>query len=918
LPATADASTDLRTALVIRNAATSDDRTGTTGRTRSSAPVVPATGTTMRELAGAAPLVVLRRLSSSPKGLTEAEATRRLHRHGENRPEGTVEPRWWAQAGAALRSPFVALLTCLGVVFTVLGDPRGSVTIAVMVILSVVLRLTHQARSDRAMHALRAQVTTTATVRRRASDDSEPVEREVPPYDLVPGDVVRLAPGDLVPADLRVLTAQNLLIDQSALSGEALPVPKHPQPEHDDPAARRHRVRAGRTRAGTEIVDMPGLCFAGTAVVGGSATAVVTATGPSTYFGAMARDATTRRPESSFDRGVRAVGVTLIRFMLVMVPIVLAVNGTVTGDWAQALMFAVAVAVGLTPEMLPAIVTTNLARGAVDLARRKVVVKRLNAIQDLGAMDVLCVDKTGTLTEDRIAFAHSVDPEGTPDDEAAEYAYLASHLQDIPGNRLDDAILDYLGEDERILANAVFTKVDEIPFDHTRRRATVVVRRQRGEHIVITKGDPEEVLPRCSHLRRDGGVVELTRTLRRQAEDLVRAHHDHGMRMLAVAAKPGPARPDGYHEADENNLVLVGFLGFVDPVRATAAGAVRDLAAHGVTVKILTGDNPQVALQVCAQVGIEPGDVVLGHHIDGADDSDLRTLVRTGTVFAKINPTHKARIVAALRAGGHAVGFIGDGVNDTIALRTADVGISVDTATDVAQHAADLILLDRDLSVLARAVTSGRRTLGNTLKYVKITASSNLGNVISVLAASAVLPFLPMLPIQLMVQNLLYDAAQLALPWDRVDRDYLRRPRRWDATGLARFMLVFGPLSSIFDLTTFAVLWWALDANTPQHQAVFQAGWFIEGLLSQLLIVQLLRTRRTPLLRSRPSRPVVCAALAVGAAGLLLPLSPLAGPLRMGSLPAGFYPWLAGILLVYALAAQLIKTRYLRHHHDWL
>ncbi|GDY31596.1 magnesium-translocating P-type ATPase [Gandjariella thermophila] len=895
--ATADASMDPGLHM-LRDAAAARTGAATGGR---------APEADLRELAGATPFTVFQRLSSSPRGLTEAEATSRLHRYGENRPERTAEPGWWAGVGAAVRSPFVALLTCLGVVFAALGDPRGSLTIGAMVLLSIAVRVAHQARSDRAVRALRARVRTTATVRRRADEDSEPIEREVPTEDLVPGDVLHLAPGDLVPADVRVLTAWDLQVDQSALSGETLPVRKQPSPVSTPP---------GR-RPGVEIVELPAVCFAGTAVVGGSATAVVTATGSGTYFGAMAREATARRPESSFDRGVRAVGWTLVRFMMVMVPIVLAVNGTVTGDWAQALMFAVAVAVGLTPEMLPAIVTTNLARGAVDLARQQVIVKRLNAIQDLGAMDVLCVDKTGTLTEDRIAFAHSIDPAGVPDDEAAEYAYLASHLQDVPGNRLDEALLDYLGEERSIVADATFDKVDEIPFDHTRRRATVVVRRQPGEHILITQGDPEEVLRRCTHLRRDGEITELTRALRQRTGVVITAHQRHGMRLLAVAARPGPARLGGYHEDDETDLVLVGFVGFVDPVRATAAAAVRDLAAHGVAVKILTGDHPSVAARVCEQVGLDAGEVVLGRDVDAADDAALRALVREATVFAKINPAHKARIVAALRAEGHAVGFVGDGVNDALALRTADVGISVDTATGVAKRAADLILLDPDLGVLARAVTGGRRTLGNTLKYVTITASANLGNAISVLAASAVLPFLPMLPIQLMVQNLLYDAAQLALPWDHVDREYLRRPRRWDARGLARFMLVFGPLSSVFDLTTFAVLWWALGADSPERQAVFQAGWFLEGLLSQLLAVQLLRTRDTPLPRSRPARPVVAAALAAATAGLLLPLSPLAGPLRMGSLPAGFLPWLAGILLAYALAAAVVKRRYLRWRPDW-
>ncbi|MBE1579575.1 Mg2+-importing ATPase [Amycolatopsis marina] len=869
----------------------------------------------LRELATAAPITLFQRLSSSPKGLTEQEATHRSAVCADNRLQRHEGSVWVGRARSAVASPFVALLTGLGVVFTVLGDLRGAVTVSVMVLLSVVLRWWQQVRSDQALRGLRALVTTTTTVRRRPGDGLAPTEREVPPEDLVPGDVIVLATGDLVPADARVVAANALLVDQSALSGETLPVRKGPPSPVPD--------RQPRGRTGGEIADLSSVCFAGTSILSGTATAVVITTGPRTYLGTMAEQARHARPESSFDRGVRAVGWTLVRFMLVMAPIVLAVNGTVTGDWAQAALFAVAVAVGLTPEMLPVIVAANLARGAVHLSRQQVVITRLNAIQDLAGMDVLCVDKTGTLTQDRVAYAHSIDPAGRPDGEAAEYAYLAVHFQTCPHNRLDEAIIDQLATDDApLVTDAAFTKIDEIPFDHTRRRATVVVRQQPGEHILITKGDPDQILPRCTHARRAGEVVELSEADRREAGEVVRAYADHGMRILAVAACEYPARLSGYDEGDEHDLVLVGFVGFVDPVRDSAADAARTLADHGVTVKILTGDNRHVAAQVAAQVGIPVGEIVLGTQVEDADDAQLRRLVARTTVFAQVNPVHKARIVTALRDAGHAVGFVGDGVNDTVALRTADVGIAADTATDVAKDAADLILLDKDLTVLARAMVEGRRTLGNTMKYVKITASSNLGNVLSVLVASATLPFLPMLPIQLMVQNLLYDAAQLALPWDRVDQDYLRRPRRWDTGGLTRFMLTFGPLSSLFDLATFAVLWWLLDIDSPAEQAMFQAGWFIEGLLSQVLIVLVLRTRQTGMQVwtpcGAPSRPVLAAAVAVVLVGLLLPWSQLAGALRMAALPLGYFPWLLAILFSYVVAAQVVKARYLRGGRAWL
>ncbi|MET9258767.1 magnesium-translocating P-type ATPase [Amycolatopsis sp. NPDC004079] len=845
---------------------------------------------------GDAPVLTLfRNLDSSPKGLTENEAAERLRRFGDNRIDGTIRApvRVWAAA----RSPFVALLTALGLVFAGVGDIRGAVTVSVMVVLSIGLRYWQHARSERAISAVRDQITTTVTVRRRAAAEFPGSEREVPTADLVPGDVVLLGPGDVIPADVRIVAAKDFVVDQSALSGEALPVAKRaPQPgKHEE----------------HELVETPALGFAGTSVVGGTATAVVAATGSDTYFGALARQSAEPRAESSFDAGVRRVGWTLVRFMLVMVPIVLVVNGTVTGDWAQAGMFAVAVAVGLTPEMLPVIVTTNLARGAAALSRRQVIVKRLNAIQDLAAMDVLCVDKTGTLTEDRIAYAHSVDYSGSPDGEAAEYAGLAVRFQTDRHDRLDEAIETLFDGEDDLVTDALFTGVAEIGFDHARRRASVVVRRG-SEHLLISKGDPDEILPRCGYARRDGVVTEFDDAARIGADELVRAYAEHGMRVLAVAAREVDARLDGFDETDENEMILVGFVGFVDPVRDGVVNAVKTLGEQGVALKVLTGDNRHVAARVADSAGIPVGEVVLGRQVEAADDAELREIVKDTAVFAKLTPAHKARVVTALRENGRAVGFVGDGVNDVAALRTADVGIAPDTATDAAKDAADLVLLERDLGVLARGVAEGRRTLGNTLKYVNITAASNFGNVLSVLAASAFLPFLPILPIQLVVSNLLYDLAQLALAWDRVDDDYLSKPRRWDARGLTGFMLVFGPLSSLFDLATFAVLWNVFGAGADP--LLFQTGWFVEGLLSQLLVVLVLRGRGTPL---RASRPVVLATAAAALVGLLVPLSPLAGPLRMQALPAGYLLWLVLVLAGYALAAQVAKRGYARQRTWW-
>ncbi|WP_232006035.1 magnesium-translocating P-type ATPase [Mycobacterium sp. 852013-50091_SCH5140682] len=704
------------------------------------------------ELAAAPVLTVFHQVHSSPRGLTESEAADRLSRFGDNDPAPDDEDTAWTRVRTAVRSPFVALLAGLDVVFLLVRDIRGAGIVSLMIALAVLLRLWQQTRSERATRALDDLVSSTVTVRRRADDDDEPMEREVSPHDLVPGDIVLLCAGDVVAADVRLITSTDLVVDQSVLSGESLPVSKSARPGASDAdVAMRHAV-----------VNAPNLCLSGTAVVAGAATGVVIATGPRTYTGSLTTSAAAIQPESSFDRGVRAVGWTLIRFMLVMAPIVFVVNGLVSGVWAQAAMFAVAVAVGLTPEMLPVIVTTNLARGATRLVTEKVVVRRLNAIQDLGAMDVLCVDKTGTLTEDRIIYAHSIDVAGRPDEAVAEFAYLSVHFQDCAHSPLDAAILELLGGGQmEFIADAAFTKVDEVAFNHRRRRNTVVVTRQRDEHIMICKGDPDQVLARCSEIRIDNKVIAFDDELTAEADEIVAAYRRQGMRVLAVAVKELPARWENYGESDEFGLVLVGFVGFVDPIRESAAATVTSLADHGVGVKILTGDSRVVAAQVANHVGLDAHATILGSDVDDAGDLELRALAVAADVFAELTPAHKARIVAALRQEGHAVGYLGDGVNDVAALRIADVGIAADTAADVAKQAADLILLDRDLAVVARGVVEGRRTLANTMKYVKITASSNFGNVLSVLAASVLLPFLPILPIQLMVQNLLYDTAQL-------------------------------------------------------------------------------------------------------------------------------------------------------------
>ncbi|MCB5165537.1 magnesium-translocating P-type ATPase [Streptomyces bambusae] len=872
-------------------------------------------GRRLAELSAAPAVAVLQELDTCPDGLTRPEAAARLERHGPNEVDRERTPRWFVQLARAYANPFIGVLVFLAAVMYV-QDPAdpGVVILSVMVGVSGLLRFWQEYRSGRAADALARLVTTTCAVQRRAGSGHLPTTVELPMSQVVPGDLVRLAAGDLVPADLRLIAAKDLMVSQAALSGESLPVAKHDTPAED----------LGRQET-TDPVEAGNLCLMGTSVTSGTATGVVVATGGATYFGSMAGSLTGERPQTNFDHGVRKVSFLLIRFMLVMVPVVFALNGLTKGDWDEAFLFAVAVAVGLTPEMLPMVVSANLARGAVAMAKRKVVVKRLNAIQNLGAMDVLCTDKTGTLTEDRIVLDRHLDVTGAEDGEVLEYGYLNAHFQTGLRNLMDRAVIDRVCEAEEVVVDARFSMVDEIPFDFARRRMSVVLRRNglpdaagRPDHVIVTKGAVAEVLALCTHLTRRGERSALTPEKRADVTGIADGLGRQGLRVLAVATRTVRSPKDVYTVADEADLTLVGFLAFLDPPKASAAAALQGLAGKGIAVKVVTGDNELVAERVCADVGIDVGRVVLGSEIDGLDEAELRALAAGTTVFAKVNPVQKARIVRALQAGGHTVGFLGDGINDAAALREADVGISVDTAVDIAKESADIILLEKDLTVLEQGVVQGRTTFGNTVKYIKMTASSNFGNVFSVLVASAFIPFQPMLAIMLLVQNLVYDIAQLATPWDRMDEEYLRRPRNWDARGIGRFMVTIGPVSSVFDIAMFLIMWNVFGADSEAHQALFQSGWFVEGLLSQTLVVHMIRTRKIPFVQSRASWPVLVMTVLAVLTGLWLPFSPLAGALGFVPLPAAYFPWLVGVLLSYCALTQLVKTAYVRRFGSWL
>ncbi|MBB4864201.1 Mg2+-importing ATPase [Pseudomonas nitritireducens] len=860
----------------------------------------PALTSALLEWSALEPAVVLERLESHRDGLSESEAAERRLRVGPNevdqvRPIGAGLHLWYCYC-----NPFNLLLSVLAAVSWCSGDIEAALVIGSMVAISTLLRFIQEKRSNRAAERLKAMVSNTATVFRSAEEQGTTQRREVPIDELVPGDLLWLSAGDMVPADVRLLSAKDLFVGQAALTGESLPVEKFAQ------------LRDARQ---SNPLERDSLCFMGTTVVSGSAQAVVIGTGARTYFGSLAeRVIASDRTPTAFQAGVNRVSWLLIRFMLVMAPVVLLLNGFTKGDWPQAALFALSIAVGLTPEMLPMIVTSTLARGAVALSRRKVIVKRLDAIQNFGAMDILCTDKTGTLTQDRIVLERHTDAFGQVQDRVLQLAFLNSHYLTGLKNLLDVAVLEHVELRQALKVDSRFHKLDEIPFDFARRRMSVVVSERDDLHLLICKGALEEVLAVCTSVETAAGVEPLTGARLQRIRAVADELNQEGLRVVAVATRELPPERDAYGVADETGLCLAGYIAFLDPPKETTAPALRALAASGVAVKVLTGDNERVSLKVCRDVELPVSGVLLGPELDELDDAALGELAERTTLFAKLTPGHKERLVRVLRERGHVVGFLGDGINDAPALRTADIGISVDSAVDIAKEAADLILLEKSLMVLEEGVIEGRRTFANMLKYIRMTASSNFGNVFSVLLASAFIPFLPMLPLQLLVQNLLYDLAQVAIPFDQVDDELLRQPQQWNPAGLGRFMLFFGPLSSIFDIATFFVLWHVFGAQSPGQQALFQSGWFVEGLISQLLVVHMIRTRRLPFLQSRAAWPLLGMTLAISAVAIFLPMGPLAHSFRLQPLPLGYWPWLVAILLGYMALTQAVKGWFVRRY----
>ncbi len=884
---------------------------------------------------------VLEHLHTTLSGLTPEAVTESRTQYGPNTMDRSSRPSLLHQLWSAFVNPFTAILFCLALVSTVTDmifprfslfgstpeefDPITVIIILTMVTISGILRFVQERRSSNASEKLLAMITTTCTVTRDGAE-----RQELPLEELVVGDIIHLSVGDLIPADVRILEARDCFVSQAGLTGESAPIEK----------------TAAALPAYKSAAECENLALQGSSVVSGTATAVVLAVGGETQFGAIAASLSKEPTESSFTRGINAVSKVLIRFMLVMVPLVFVLTGLTKGNWLSAFLFAISVAVGLTPEMLPMIVTTCLAKGAVVMGRRQVIVKNLNAIQNFGAMDVLCTDKTGTLTRDEVVLEYHWNVEGREDLRVLRHAYLNSYFQTGYKNLMDLAIIRKTEESEAAdprltdLSEA-YEKVDEIPFDFQRRRLTTVVRDRQGKTQMVTKGAVEEMLSVCAYAECDGAVRPLDEDLRRRILDTVASLNDKGFRVLALAQKSNPSPVDAFGVADEQDMVLLGYLAFLDPPKESAAAAIAAMAAHGVAVKVLTGDNDKVTATVCRQVGLPVDHLLLGSDIEAMDDKTLARAVETTTVFAKLSPAQKTRIVQALRANGHTVGHLGDGINDAAAMQEADIGISVDTAVDVAKEAADLILLQKDLMVLEDGILEGRKTYANMIKYIKMTASSNFGNMFSVLAASALLPFLPMASLQLILLNLVYDLSCTAIPWDHVDEEFIAQPRTWDANSVGRFMVWMGPVSSIFDLLTYAVLYFficplVVSHGIPFHQlsshfsgaelaamqqhyvALFQAGWFVESMWSQTLVIHMIRTPKLPFIQSRASAPVTVLT-GMGIALLtLVPFTAFGAAIGFDALPAVYFAYLVPCILLYMALATLLKNLYVRRYGQLL
>lgn len=882
---------------------------------------------------------VLQKFNASLEGLSEKEVIASRNAYGENKVTHEKKKTMPQRLAEAFINPFTAILFCLAIVSTITdiilpvvrgipedADPLTVIIIMTMVVISGALRFVQESRSGNAAEKLLGMITTTCTV-----DREEEKKQEIPLVEAVVGDIIHLSAGDMIPADVRIIEAKDLFISQSALTGESEPVEKFAVVGKDE------------VNATTEYSN---IAFMGSNVISGRATAVIISVGDDTLFGSMASSVAGEAVETNFTKGVNAVSWVLIRFMFVMVPVVFVINGITKGDWIAAFLFGISIAVGLTPEMLPMIVTTCLAKGAVSMSKKKTIVKNLNSIQNFGAIDILCTDKTGTLTQERVVLEYSMDVMGNRDTRVLRHAYLNSYFQTGYKNLMDVAIIRKTEEEEAsdsrlIDLSETYTKVDEIPFDFTRRRLSTVVSDKTGKTQMVTKGAVEEMLSICSFAEYQGKVEPLTEEIKTNILQTVDRLNEDGMRVIAVAQKTNPSPVGAFGVKDEHNMVLIGYLAFLDPPKESVQEAIKVLKEYGITTKILTGDNDKVTRFICKRVGLQVNNLLLGSDIDKMDDSALAEAAEHTAVFAKLSPDQKTRIVTVLRNSGHIVGFMGDGINDAAAMKSADIGISVDNAVDIAKESADIILLEKDLMVLEEGIIEGRKTYANMNKYIKMTASSNFGNMFSVLAASALLPFLPMMSLQLIFLNLIYDLSCTAIPWDNVDKEFLKEPRKWDASSVGNFMLWLGPTSSIFDWTTYAFMYFVFCPLFVSHGflyndlanhfsgaellriqtnyvALFQAGWFVESMWSQTLVIHMIRTPKLPFIQSRASASLTLLTFAGIAVLTIIPFTAFGRDLGFIPLPSAYFAYLIPCILLYMVLATSLKKAYVRYYGDLL
>lgn len=883
---------------------------------------------------------VLKSLHTTPRGLSRDQVPESREKYGSNKVTHEKKKPLIKRLAGAFINPFTAILFCLALVSTITDmvfpmlslfdstpedfDALTVIIIMTMVFISGTLRFVQESRSGNAAEKLLSMITTTCTVSRRGNETEEIAMDEV-----VVGDIVHLSAGDMIPADVRIIDAKDLFVSQASLTGESEPIEKTPN------------VSASKDN----LTDLTNIAFMGSNVISGSATAVVVCTGDNTLFGSMASAVAGEAVETNFTKGVNAVSWVLIRFMLIMVPVVFFVNGITKGDWLQAFLFGISIAVGLTPEMLPMIVTTCLAKGAVSMSKKKTIVKNLNSIQNFGAIDILCTDKTGTLTQDKVVLEYHLNINGEDDTRVLRHAYLNSYFQTGYKNLMDLAIIQRTEEAEAEDAKLVdlsehYEKVDEIPFDFKRRRLTTVVKDKSGKTQMVTKGAVEEMLSICSFADCDGEVKELTDDVRERILETVDDLNNKGFRVLAIAHKTNPSPVGAFGVKDEYDMVLIGYLAFLDPPKESTADAIQALKEHGVTTKILTGDNDKVTRTICKQVGLKVRNMLLGSDLDKMTDEELARVAEKTDVFAKLTPDQKARIVSVLRENGHAVGFMGDGINDAAAMKAADIGISVDTAVDVAKESADIILLEKDLMVLEQGIIEGRKTYANMIKYIKMTASSNFGNMFSVLAASALLPFLTMMPVHLIFLNLIYDLSCTAIPWDNVDEEFIKKPREWDASSVGNFMIWIGPTSSIFDFTTYIFMYFVfcpmltngvlyvnlpdyysgaeLEAMQAAYAGMFQAGWFVESMWSQTLVIHMIRTPKLPFIQSRASAPLTILTCTGIAILTIIPYTAFGSMLGFVPMPGSYFLYLIPCILLYMMLATSLKKAYVRHYGELL